>query len=137
MNDFEPENCPVGIRNCSEIERVKDRLDMATERLEEKIVGLQEDLTQRTDSLTDRMDEGFKHVSGQLEKLNDTITSVKADTDKRIDEVEKSIDQKIEDKLEKKKGKAATDAWKWIFTGLFGSVFMKILYDVVAQLLGL
>ena len=122
MNEFDPIKCPVGIKNCSEIDRVKDKLDMAIERLEEKIGDMKEDLTSR-------MDTGFANVEEKLDNLDTRMTNMETGMDARID-------AKVEAKIDEKRGKAAAGAWKYLLVGICIPVIINLISAIIRAKIG-
>lgn len=127
MSEFDPINCPVGIKNCAEIDKVKDKLDMAIERLEEKIGDMKEDLTTRMNEGFSNVEEKLDTLGGQVNSLDSRITTMDGTLDARID-------ARIDTKLEIKKGKAAASAWKWILTGFCIPIAIAVITAVIKNL---
>lgn len=120
--EFDPRNCPVGITNSKDIENLGDKLDMAIERLTEKVGEMREDIT----TLSSNIDEKFEKVDSRFDEMNLKIESIKDEIPQRIDE-----------ELERLKGKKASKAWAWIFVGVGGSAIIYIVSRAIAKVLGL
>lgn len=120
--NFEPNNCPVGISNHKDIIGLGDRLDMAIERLTEKVSEVKEDLS----CLSTNMDKKFEAVD---ERFNDT--------NQKIDDLRKQIPSMVNDEIEKKRGSSASQAIKWLLTGVVGSVVIAIVTAYVRSKFGL
>jgi len=128
MSEFDPVNCPVGIKNCAEIDKVKDKLDMAIERLEEKMMDMREDLTMR-------MNEGFSNLEDKLDTVDTTVKALDGRITTMDGTLDARIDSRIEMNLEMKKGKAAASAWKWLITGFCIPIVIGVIVAVVKNLI--
>ena len=119
--NFDPNSCPVGIGNQKDISSLGEKLDMAIERLTEKVTEVKEDVA----SLSSNMDKKFEAVD---ERFNLT--------DNKIDELKKSIPGIVNDEIEKKRGSSAAQAIKWLLTGVVGSVVIAIVTAYVRSKFG-
>lgn len=127
MSEFDPVNCPVGIKNCAEIDKVKDRLDMAIERVEEKIHDMKQDLSLR-------MEDGFSNVEGKLDVLDNNVKALDGRLTTMDGTLDNRIDNRIDAKLELKKGKAAANAWRWLATGFCIPILSSVIIAALKTL---
>lgn len=109
--NFDPNNCPVGIGNQKDIISLGDKLDMAIERLTEKVSEVKEDVA----TLSQNMDKKFEAVDKRFN-----------DTNKKIDDLKKQIPSMVDEEIDKKRGTSAFGAIKWIFTGFAGSIIIAL-----------
>ena len=119
--DFDPNSCPVGIRNQKDINHLGDRLDMAIERLTEKVEEVKEDVA----ILSSNMDKKFEAVDQHFDNVNE-----------KIDAIQKEIPAIVNEEIEKKRGSSAALAWKWVLTGFLGSVIIAVITSYVRSKFG-
>ena len=117
--EFDPKTCPVGISNEKSIENVGDKLDMAIQRLEEKMDDMKEDLSTR-------MTTGFTDVNGKLDKLDSEVTNFK-----------NSLDDRIETKVKQLQGAFSAKIIGWVVAGLGGAVAIAVVTSLVLKALHL
>lgn len=137
--DFDPNSCPVGISNSKEIINVGDRLDMAIERLTEKVDDVKESVT----SLSNKMDRKFDAVDKKFEAFDKRLDDMNASVDKKFEDMNAKMDSKfsnvpkvVDDEIEKKRGSSATQAWKWVLSGFLGSIIIALVTSYVKSKLG-
>lgn len=109
MNDFNPKDCPVGIANDSKIDRVGDKLDMAIQRIEEKITDLKEDVS-----------KGFSDVNGKLDNLED-----------RFNQFEETVDSRIDKRIKENTTNKVMTVLKWIIFTAGGSILITVLTKLI------
>lgn len=88
----------IGIKNSANIERLEDKLDMAIEKLTERVRELQSDITSFQNSVNGRFDK----VDSKFEDLEDKLEARNNITNKKFDEISHQLDKKInsvDDKL--------------------------------------
>lgn len=102
--EFDPQNCPVGVKNASDIKSTEDRLSLMIEHLTEKVTDLQKEVK-----------DGFKKV------------------DQRLDNFEKSLDSRIDSRIQADKEKHALGAWKWIFITLGGAIVISVVTSLIMR----
>lgn len=115
MSDFNPKDCPVGIANENKIERVGDKLDMAIQRIEEKIADLKEDVT-----------KGFSDVNGKLDNL-----------ETRFNTLEESIPQQVDKRIKENTANKVMTVLKWLIITLGGSVTITVVTKLILSALKL
>ena len=103
-DSFKPENCPVGIVNGKNVEMLGDRLDMAIERLTEKVTEMKEDIS----ALSDNMNQNFNSV------------------DKKLSELRTSIPEVVDRQLETQKDHSARKILSWVLTGAGGTILISL-----------
>ena len=116
--EFDPKNCPVGISNEKYIENVKDRFDMAIQRLEEKL-----------NDMSKNIDKGFSGVNQNIDKLNERLDTLETNLPKMIDE-------RVEEKIETKRNTQAWNVMRWVVVSLLGSAAIAVVTKVVISLIG-
>ena len=124
--EFDPQNCPVGITNEKNVEKLGDRLDLMIQRLDEKMDGMKEDIA----SLSSKMDKN----SSEMDKRFDSLEH-KFETE--IEEVKKGIPSTVDKKIEEYKNRQAGKIVGWIFTGLGSGVIITIVGRLLLAKLGL
>lgn len=115
MSDFNPKDCPVGIANDNKIERVGDRLDMAIQRIEEKITDLKEDVN-----------KGFSDMNNKLDNLED-----------RFNQFEETVDSKIDKRIKENTANKVMTVLKWIIFTAGGSILIAVLTRMILAALKL
>ncbi len=121
-SDFDPNSCPVGISNEKEIYRLGDKLDMAIERLTEKVSEIKEDVA----SLSDNMDKKFESVDKKFDEMNH-----------KIDDMKKEMPELVHDEIDRERGADASAAIRWVLTGVVGSVIIALATSYFRNKLGL
>ena len=116
--DFEPKNCPVGISNEKNIENVKDKFEMAIQRLEEKL-----------DDMKNNMDKGFSSVNKNIDKLSERLDTLESN-------LPKMIDDRVDEKIEAKRNSRAWDVVKWIVVTLLGSAAVAMVTKAAISFFG-
>lgn len=127
--DFDPNSCPVGISNGKDINRLGDRIDMAIERLTEKVAEVKEDIT----ALSSNMDKKFDNVDKKLESVDKRFDSM----NKKIDDLQKSVPSVVDDEIKRRKGDSAYRIIAWVFTGVLGSAVISIAVTLLRKWLNL
>ena len=115
MSDFNPKDCTVGIANDNKIDRVGDRLDMAIQRIEEKITDLKEDVS-----------KGFSDVNGKLDNLED-----------RFNQFEETVDAKIDKRIKENTANKVMTVLKWLIITAGGSILIAVLTRMILAALKL
>lgn len=109
MTEFDPKSCPVGISNEKYIENVKDKFDMAIQRLEEKL-----------NDMSNNIDKGFSSVNKNIDKLSERLDTLEANLPKMIDE-------RVDEKIDAKRNANAWNVVKWIVVSLLGSAAIAVI----------
>lgn len=122
------ENCPVGIRNAAEIERLKDRFTLMLENVENKI----DDIKGDVNNLSKRMDKRFEEVDKRFEEVDKRFDQV----DEKLENFDKSLPEKIDTRITQSHWKMSNKAIMWIF-GLGGAAVSAIVIAVLKNILGL
>lgn len=123
--EFDPQNCPVGITNEKNVEKLGDKLDLMIQRLEEKMDDMREDIA----SLSHKIDKN----SSEMDKRFDSLEK-KFETE--LEEVKKDIPHTVDKKIEEYKNKQAGAVVGWIFTGLAGSILIALVTSWIKLKLG-
>ena len=118
MAEFDPKSCPVGISNEKYIENVKDKFDMAIQRLEEKL-----------NDMSNNIDKGFSSVNKNIDKLSERLDNLEANLPKMIDE-------RVDEKMEAKRNSRAWDVVKWIVVTLLGSAAVAVVTKAAISFFG-
>lgn len=132
-SEFDPKECPVGITNSKDIQYLGERLDMAIERLTEKVSDMKQDI----ETLNTNMNDKFEKVDKRFDSMDKKIDSFKKEMDSKIEGLKNEMPQRIDDEVTKLKGKTAAKAWGWIFVGVGGSAVIYVVSRIVAKLFGL
>lgn len=131
--DFDPKDCPVGLTNSKDIHYLGEKLDMAIERLTEKVGDMKQEIT----TLNTTMNDKFDKMDARFDVMDTKIESFKNEMDSKIESLKSEMPQQIDDEVTKLKGKTAAKAWAWIFVGVGGSAVIYVVSRVIAKLLGL
>jgi len=131
--EFNPEVCPIGITNEKSIENLGDRVDMAIERLTEKVSEVKDDIT----SLSKFVDEKFESMDEKFDNVDKRFDSMEDKFYDKIGELKKSIPDIVDDRLERKKGNMASNVIRWVLCGVFGGIIISIATSWVKMKLGL
>lgn len=113
MNDFNPKDCPVGIANDSKIDRVGDRLDMAIQRIEEKITDLKEDVN-----------KGFSDMNDKLDNLESRFNTYEAGVPEQIETI-------VEKKIKENTANKVMTVIKWLIFTAGGSILITVLTKLI------
>lgn len=127
--DFDPNSCPVGISNSKEIINVGDRLDMAIERLTEKVAEVKEGVTllsNKVDKKFDAVDKKFDAVDKRFDDMRDEVNKKFEDMYAKMDTKLSAVPEVVDEEIEKKRGSSAALAWKWVLTGVVGSILIAV-----------
>jgi len=114
MNEFSPKDCPVGISNAMKIEKVKDKFDMAIQRMEEKL-----------NDMDEKMDKGFSDVNKNISKL-----------EKRFDDLDEKLPEKIDERIKLNRNSNSWQIVKWVLVTLCGSIAVSVLTRLVLNYIG-
>lgn len=109
--DFDPKNCPIGLIHENELKHSRDLLNMAIERIEERI----ETFKEGVDEHFAVMDKRFDHLEKQFTQLKEEIPSV--------------IDTRIKQNV----GNKVLNMIKWIVFTLGGSLVITLVTKLVVQ----
>ena len=133
MTNAEYENCPVGIKNSSDIKHLSEtfdlRLDAMVERIEEKI-----------DNMNDKIQLEFNQMNTKIDAVNTKVESLNKNVkvlDEKlegVDNLEKYIEQKIEAKIESSTKDKVFNFVKWIVVSLIGSGVIAMFTTLVVKL---
>lgn len=107
--DFDPKNCPVGITNEKNLEKIDTKFEMAIQRLEEKL-----------DTLDKNMEKGFSIMNDKFTKLEN-----------RLDEMDKNLPAKIDERIEEKRNSSAWGIIKWVLVSIGGSVLVSAIINAI------
>ena len=109
MADFDPKNCPVGITNEKNLEKIDTKFEMAIQRLEEKL-----------DDMGKNMEKGFSITNGKLTELEKALTDL---NDK--------LPAKIDERIEAKRNNRAWEIVKWVIVTIGGSVVLTAIIHAI------
>ena len=132
-NEFDPKECPVGITNSKDIQYLGERLDMAIERLTEKVSDMKQDI----ETLNTNMNDKFEKVDKRFDSMDKKIDSFKKEMDSKIEGLREDMPSEIDREINNIKGKTAVKAWVWIFVGVGGSAVIYLVSRAIARLFGL
>lgn len=118
MAEFDSKNCPMGLVHEKEIEHTRNLLDMAIQRIEEKI-----------ETVTNDVNKGFAEVNNHFDSV-----------DKRFDELERKVSQikqelpdTIDSRIRQNNGAKALNFVKWIVITVGGSIVISIMTKLALQ----
>lgn len=131
--DFDPKECPVGLTNSKDIQYLGDKLDMAIERLTEKVGDMKQEITTLNNTMIDKFDK----VEARFDVMDIKMESLKTEMDSKIESLKKSMPEEIDKEVNSMKGKAAAKAWAWIFVGVGGSAVIYLVSRWIGHLAGL
>ena len=139
-SNFNPNSCPIGILNEKRIENLGDHVNMAIERLTDKVGEVKEDITTLSNSMDkkfDSMDQRFAAIDSKLESVDNKFDSIEDRFNDRMSELKNHIPSIVDDEIDRKKGDAAAAVIKWVFSGLLGGVLISVLISWAKMKLGL
>ena len=113
MTDFNPQDCPVGIANKSNIDRVGDRLDMAIQRIEEKITDLKDDVNR-----------GFSDMNSKLDNLESRFYTYEAGVPEQIETI-------VEKKIKENTANKVMTVIKWLIFTAGGSILITVITKMI------
>lgn len=119
MTDFNPQDCPVGIANKSNIDRVGDRLDMAIQRIEEKITDLKDDVNR-----------GFSDMNSKLDNLESRFNTYEAGVPEQIETI-------VEKKIKENTANKVMTVIKWLIFTAGGSILITVITKMILAALKL
>ena len=114
--------CPEGIKNEKAIENIKDKFDMAIERIEEKITDIKS-----------QMKVGFSDVNSQLSSVDKRFDKL----EKRFDEMKEALPGTIDKRIENYTGNRILNVIKWVVFTLGGSVSITLITKIIVNSLSL
>ena len=114
--------CPEGIKNEKAIENIKDRMEMAIERIEEKITDIKS-----------QMKVGFSDVNSQLSAVDKRFDKL----ERRIDEIKEELPVEIDRRIASYTGNRVLNVIKWIVITLGGSVTITLVTKLILNSLSL
>lgn len=125
-NDFNPKDCPIGIANEKNIENLGVRVDMAIERLTERVTEMKKDIA----VLSENMDKKFESVDKRFDSMEEKFTQ-------KLEKMSKSVPDVVNRELQNKKGNIALKILGWIFGSLGAAVTITVVTRYVCNFLGL
>ena len=117
--EFDPSTCPIGKVNEKSITHVGEKLNMAIERLEEKMDDMKSDLMTH-------MNTNFSNVNNKLDAMDERLTSL-----------ENGLDSKIDGEIKHFHNKMLMRVFAWIFGGLGAAVVISVVTKYVLRALNL
>lgn len=114
--------CPEGIKNEKAIENIKDKFDMAIERIEEKITDIKS-----------QMKVGFSDVNNQLSSVDKRFDKL----EKRFDEMKETLPGTIDKRIENYTGNRILSVIKWVVFTLGGSISITLITKIIVNSLSL
>ena len=129
MTKAEYENCPVGVKNSSDIQHLAETFDIKlaamVERIEEKIDNMNDKIQVEFDQMNEKIDS----VNSKVESLN---TNVKV-LDQKLEGVD-NLEKFIEKKIENSRKDRVFNFVRWIITGVLGSGVIALFTTLVVKL---
>lgn len=120
MSEFNPKDCPVGITNEKNVEKLGVRFDIMMQRLDEKMDEMKVDIA----SLSEKIDKN----SADMDKRFDTMEE-KFET--KLEEVKKSVPETVDNKIEEYKNRQSSKLVRWLVSGVFGGVFISLATSII------
>lgn len=120
MSEFNPKDCPIGITNEKNVEKLGIRFDIMMQRLDEKMDEMKNDIA----SLSKKIDKN----SSEMDKRFDTMEE-KFET--KLEEVKRSVPDTVDEKIENYKNKQSGKLVRWLFSGVIGGVFIALATSIV------
>lgn len=121
-NDVDFKNCPVGIKNGSDIQHLSEtvdiRLNALMTRIEEKI-----------DNMNDKIHSEFTQLNNRLDKLDKKVTQL----DEKLEGVD-NLETFIEDKISDNTKNKVFNFVKWVVVVLLGGTAVTVLGSLVLKL---
>lgn len=100
MSDFNPKDCPVGVANEKNLEKLDTKVEMAIKRLEEKL-----------DDMGKNMEKGFSITNKKL-----------ADLEKSLTDLNEKLPTKIDERIEAKRNNRVWEILRWVIVSIGGTV---------------
>lgn len=139
-SNFNPNSCPIGILNEKRIENLGDHVNMAIDRLTEKVGEVKEDITTLSNNMDKKfesMDSRFATIDGKLESVDKKFDAMEDKFNNRVSDLKSKIPEMVDDEMDHKKGAVASAIIKWVFSGLIGGVLISVLISWTKMKLGL
>lgn len=111
MSEFDPKNCPIGLLHENDLKHSRDLLNMAIERIEERI-----------ETFKEGVDEHFASVDKRFDALEKQVTQLKKD-------IPEMVDERIKDN----NGMKALNIVKWVVFTVGGSILITLLTKLALQ----
>ena len=132
-NEFDPKDCPVGITNSKDIQYLGERLDMAIEKLTEKVGDIKQDV----ETLNKNMNTKFDKIDKRFDEMDNKIDTFKKEMDTKIEGLKSDMPNQIDNEVDRLRGKAALRTIGWVFLGVGGSCIIYIASRALAKVFGL
>lgn len=122
MSEFNPKDCPVGIKNEKNVETLGVRFDIMMQRLDEKMDEMKEDIA----SLSKKIDKNSTDMDKRFDAMEEKFES-------KLEEVKKSVPATVDKKIEDYKNKQSGKLVRWVVSGVFGGVFIALVTSIVTS----
>ena len=118
MAEFDSKNCPVGLVHEKEIEHTRNLLNMAIQRIEEKI-----------ETVTKDVNDGFAEVGTHFETIDKRFDAL----EKKVSQIKEDLPKTIDDRIKQNNGAKALNFVKWVILTLGGSLVIAIMTKLSLQ----
>ena len=118
MAEFDSKNCPMGLVHEKEIEHTRNLLNMAIQRIEEKI-----------ETVTKDVNEGFAEVSTHFDAVDKRFDAL----EKKVSQLKEDLRDTIDSRIKQNNGAKALNFIKWVVITVGGSIVITIMTKLALQ----
>ena len=129
MTKAEYEDCPVGIKNSSDIKHLSETFDI-------KLAAMVERIEEKIDGMNDKIQVEFKQMNDKMDLVNKKVENLDKKVgilDQKLDGVD-NLEQFIEKKIESSTKDKVFNFVRWIVTGVLGSGVIALFTTLVVKL---
>ena len=126
MSEFNPKDCPVGITNEKNVEKLGVRFDIMMQRLDEKMDEMKNDIA----SLSKKIDKNSIDMDKRFDAMEEKFET-------KLEEVKRNVPETVDKKIEDYKNKQSGKLVRWFFGGVVSSIFIALATSWVKMGLGL
>lgn len=118
MAEFDSKNCPMGLVHEKEIEHTRNLLNMAIQRIEEKI-----------ETVTKDVNEGFAEVSTHFDAIDKRFDAL----ERKVSQLKEDLPDTIDSRIKQNNGAKALNFIKWVVITVGGSIVITIMTKLALQ----
>ncbi len=118
MAEFDSKNCPMGLVHEKEIEHTRNLLNMAIQRIEEKI-----------ETVTKDVNEGFAEVSTHFDAVDKRFDAL----ERKVSQLKEDLPDTIDSRIKQNNGAKALNFIKWVVITVGGSIVITIMTKLALQ----
>lgn len=122
-NDVDFKDCPIGVKNTSDIQHLSETVDL-------RMKGLMDRIEEKIDNMNEKMKSEFVKLNSRLDTI-DTKVNKLDEKMANVDDLEKFVEKKIEENTKDK----AYRLVRWVIVVLLGGTAVTVLGRYVLALL--